>query len=736
MFASSRIGLCRFGLRPAHAAPRTQSNAHPTIATIGMGLFGAVRMGAAKARPTVWTYSNARPTQATIGMGYPMLARFGGPGARGRRVVVRKRPLAVATTGAWMPPAQAQDVPVAAPWASITPAFADVRMRTATAQALLYASSAGWGQTHALDAQRALPWAGQHGATIVSVHTQAAARRAGAAGRFGMARFGIAPIVYAPQRSVQLIRPTALQTEQHLRWVATHRNDAAGRLPWGQYATHAQTPQRMPWLHLRRADAAERAPWLTYAAHLQAPGRMPWGRNRPSNLPIRMPSGARRPLDSGWAVVISPGVPGPQGDEPIIIPILRAYIMLHDISVTRVSDGIAIPVRGLQLALDVDTPSWTFSATLLGPDAVDAVRADASGNPVILQAAIDGNVWLLVVEDWSEDRSFGQRAVQCRGRGTSALLSQPYQLPTSGSTTSDMTMQQVLNAHLPIGSGWTIVWATGTPDWLVPAGAWSWADQSPLAAMQAAASGAGLVLLPDTLAQTLTVQQRYPVLPWAFDAATPLITVPDAAITALQRRNAPPSQANAAMVSGGNIGGVLARVYRSGSAGDMALAQVQHPLITHTDAARLLGARLLAGQHQQPDVRSITMPLGGAIALGTPGKLLQATIGGAVTRGIVNAVQVSAATNQRTVTVRQTLTLGEDTPNVWAGFARLVPKDALRIATVQAAFADGTASIQYPGGGTQRVRNPAGIAAGSTVYVRGDKIDGPAPAMTPIDITV
>lgn len=428
--------------------------------------------------------------------------------------------------------------------------------------------------------------------------------------------------------------------------------------------------------------------------------------------------------------------PGTVPGEPIIVPILRAYVMLHDISVTRVSDGISIPVQSMQIALDVDSPSWTFSAKLLGPYAVDAVRPDVNGNPVVLQASIDGTVWRMVVEEWGEDRSFGSRSVSCKGRGLSSLLSQPYQLSTSGTSSSDMTMQQLLNAHLPIGSGWAIQWLAGTPDWIVPAGAWSWADKSPLAAMQDAASGTGLVLLPDTLTQTITVQPRYPVLPWEFDAATPGLSVPDAAIVSLQRRNTPPSQANAAMVAGGSVGGVLARVYRSGSAGDRSISQVQHPLITHTYAARLLGSRLLAGQHQQPEVASITLPLGGEIPLGMPGTLLQATIDGAPTRGIVNGVQVAAQNNRGTITVRQTLTLGEETPNLWSGFARLVPKDALRLATVQATYTDGTATVQYPGGGTQRVRNPIGISAGSSAYVRGDKIDGEAPSLTPEDITV
>jgi hypothetical protein len=410
--------------------------------------------------------------------------------------------------------------------------------------------------------------------------------------------------------------------------------------------------------------------------------------------------------------------------------------MLHDISVIRLPDNLAIPASDVTLGIDADAWAWTFSARLNGKIALDAVQPDANGVPVTLEIALDGYLFHVLVEDWSEDRRFGNRSVSVKGRGISAQLAAPYLLTSSGATTADMTLQQVLNAHLPIGSGWTIAWAAGTPDWLIPAGAWTWADQSPIAAIFAACNGVGLTVQPDTALQTLTIAPRYPVLPWDFAAATPQITVPDAAITDLSRRNTPPSQANAAFVYGGSVGGILARVYRTGTAGDKALAPAQHPLITHTDGARLLGSRLLAGQAQQPDVRSLTFPFGGTFGMAQRGALLEAQIGGAATRGIINAVQIAAQRSDQGVKIRQTVTLGEDTPNVWAGFSRLLPQDALRLATVQATFADATATVQYPTGGTQRVRNPSGAAAGASVYVRAGRIDGAAPSLTQSDIVV
>lgn len=496
---------------------------------------------------------------------------------------------------------------------------------------------------------------------------------------------------------------------------------------------------RAPWQAALARRAAPRAPWQD-----AGPVRALWPRPTPYVPPPRVPRSVSADLPLRCAVdAAAPWVLrfgrdcAPGARAPIVIPIRRAYIMLHDVSVTRLSDHIAIPARSVALALDADSAAWSFSAALLGPDAADAVRPDATGAPVALRIAIDGYLFTALVEDWAEDRSHGQRSVSVKGRGLSAELAAPYQLPTSGASASDLTVQQLLAAHLPTGSGWQIAWAPGTPDWLVPAGAWSWANQSPVAAILAAATGCGLVVAPDRTQRILRVQPRYPVLPWALDTAAPQITIPESAILSVSRRNAPPAQANAAFVAGGSPGGVLARVYRTGTAGDRALAPVQHPLITHADAARLLGSRLLAAQAQQPDVRSLTLPLDGStFGLAAIGDVAQITLGGTPTKGIVNAVSIDVQRTDRALTVRQTLTLGEDTPNVWAGFARLLPQEPIRPATVQNAYADGTALLQYPGGGAQRVRNPIAAPSGASVYVRGDRIDGPAPQLTAFDIAV
>lgn len=525
---------------------------------------------------------------------------------------------------------------------------------------------------------------------------------------------------------------SALETYQH-----PGRKQASPATSWqpGQ-------PTAMPvWLVYNPRPARRRDEW-----------RLPWGEGagvvslwpRPDPWQPEPPAPYVPTPDINFCFAVSQETPtllpigrvcgGDEPQSPVIIPIRSTYIVIHNISLTRLDDGFEIDAEQLSCSLTADAWAWQFSATLRGRGALDAVMPDTNGQPVTLVATINGYTWHLLVEDWTEDREFGKRGVSVTGRGLSAELASPYQLPDSGVTDSALTIQQLMAGHLPLGSGWTLAFTTGTPDWLVPAGAWSWSTQSPIAAIHAAAQGTGLVVVPGMDSKTLTVQPRYPVLPWDYATATPDLTVPESAILRLQRRQAVATQANAVFVHGGEVGGVLARVIRNLSAGDRVAATQSSPLITHADAARLLGGRILSGQHQQPTVRSLTMPLGGDFALGAIGNLMQIGLAGDTQHGIINAVSIEAQRTDRGTTARQSLQIGEETPNTWAKFTRLLPADPLLMGEVSTQHGDGTNTVLLAGGGTVRVRGNS--VAGASVYVRSGRIEGEAPALSQFDITV
>lgn len=532
-------------------------------------------------------------------------------------------------------------------------------------------------------------------------------------------------------------------------WRATTRIHRDRRAVWRDGASQAISAET-PWIQLSTRWTETEAPWRTgqprardgrsgsrVGRRLGPETVIPWRQAvRPMGVrpasPVQPPPGF---ASTNTLLFVGPVLPGNRLIFARLyrhaIPIRRVYLVLHDVSLVRLPDRIPIESVGFTLAWDMDRRDIAFSATVLGAASLDAVLPDSDGMPVVLEAAMDGYVFHVLVEDWDEDRQARKRGIGIKGRSLSARLGAPYVLPTSRTSTQDRTAQQLAAEELPL-TGWALGWTA--PDWLVPAGAFSVSNQTPIQALQTLAAAAGAIVVPAKAGQALTVQPRYPVLPWNYAGTQPDLVIPESALTHMKRRNAIPTQANTVYLQGGEIGGLLARVLLTGSAGDRLLPMMQDNLLTHVDAARGLGERLLAGQWRQPEVRSVTLPVDGSMfPLMEIGQLAQIDLDSGPVFGIVNGVSLTVAMNKG-LSVRQTLTLGEDTPNVWAQFARLLPQDPLLVGTVAAVHGDGTVSVTLVGGGTRRVRGTA--TAGQSVYIRSGRIDGPAPGLPSYDIEI
>ena len=65
--------------------------------------------------------------------------------------------------------------------------------------------------------------------------------------------------------------------------------------------------------------------------------------------------------------------------------------------------------------------------------------------------------------------------------------------------------------------------------------------------------------------------------------------------------------------------------------------------------------------------------------------------------------------------------------NLYRQLLDILPTEPLTVATVTFVHADGTVTVTYPGGGTQRVRGTATV--GSAVFIRSGQIQGGAPEL-------
>jgi len=72
--------------------------------------------------------------------------------------------------------------------------------------------------------------------------------------------------------------------------------------------------------------------------------------------------------------------------------------------------------------------------------------------------------------------------------------------------------------------------------------------------------------------------------------------------------------------------------------------------------------------------------------------------------------------------------------NLYRALRELIPEAPLLVGIVGAVHTDGTSTVTYPGGGTQRVRGTASV--GASVFVRDGVIEGNAPGLTPLVVEV
>lgn len=454
--------------------------------------------------------------------------------------------------------------------------------------------------------------------------------------------------------------------------------------------------------------------------------------NAPSERPKRylrnacfIPKNASYPLHGKTKKIagIRPPPILPTTDHQILtIPTRATYTMQHSILVKLLPDNTEIQLSKISLSYDVDGYAWIFSATLANKADVSLFNM-ADFDAVQLSITVDGYTWLVLVEEIPEKKSFGKTDIQLTGRSIAALLGEPWMPVDSFTAGSDMTVQQIADALIPFD--WTIDWQY--PTWLVPANCFSYTQQSPIQALKGIANSIGAVLVPVRDSKTLRIQPRYPVLPWHYDLTgiTPDLIIPDSAIESIGIKSRTTSPINGVYVHGTTATGILARCVLSGTAGEVLAPTESNPLITNVIGARALAERILASKVTPPSVSSVTTFLGGDFPLVNIGALVAVNNEKATVTG--NAINVEFGK------VRQTLTFGENSTNLYARLIGMLPKSPLLVGTIVSLYED-NAIVSLIGSGVVTVRG-TGIV-GQNYYIRNGLIESAAPNLNAVEIVI
>jgi hypothetical protein len=425
-----------------------------------------------------------------------------------------------------------------------------------------------------------------------------------------------------------------------MAWHLAFPRDTAATAPWGSYAHRLSMEQTAHWVTAIPANIVAIAPWGAYTGRPVREVSPSWQRSNTADMTRHLPwLRFSRALDAGWGVVIPIGGIGP--DEPgVIVPIKKVYMIFNSVSLRRVDGNIALPNSSFTLSLDVDSWTWGFSAALPG-SALPDLEPASSGAPVELEAMVNGTAFRVLVESIGSERVFGKHVIRAQGRGRTALLDSPYAPVRNFGNVAARTAQQLMGDALTVNGvamDWAVTW--GLEDWLVPANVFAH-QGSYIGALNTIAAAAGGYVQPHASLQTLHILPRYPVAPWNWGSVTPDFELPSAVTTRESIEWVERARYNRVFVSGQQAG-ILGRVTRAGTAGDLLAPMVTDALITTAAAARQRGISVLANTGRQANV-SLRLPVLPETGVITPGKFVRYTDAGAARLGIVRSVSVDAS---------------------------------------------------------------------------------------------
>jgi len=327
------------------------------------------------------------------------------------------------------------------------------------------------------------------------------------------------------------------------------------------------------------------------------------------------------------------------GGETVIVPVRRVYMVINDVYLRRVAGNVYLPNYSMSLSIDVDSWTWGFNASLPA-EMLGNLQPDVDGEPVELEASINGNAYRILAENISRDRTFANARISVSGRGKGALLASPYSPVLTFANTIDRTAQQLMADVLQVNGiplDWDIDWQLD--DWLVPANVFN-VQGSYMDGLNAITGAAGAYLQQHPVSQQFSALLRYPVAPWEWGDVTPDFELPSDVTEreSIEWRNRP--NYNRVYVSGTSQG-VLCRVSREGSAGDLAAPMIVDPLITAAAAGRQRGLSVLANTGRQAMI-GLRLPVLPETGIITPGKFVRYVDNGLSRIGLVRGVSVDS----------------------------------------------------------------------------------------------
>ncbi|KAA9180597.1 hypothetical protein F3K36_03040 [Delftia sp. BR1] len=349
------------------------------------------------------------------------------------------------------------------------------------------------------------------------------------------------------------------------------------------------------------------------------PGKTPcYVPSSPVRLLFRLPAGSGRPTRLVF-ICEDRNTPTPG----IVVPPRRTYIVINSVEIRR-ADALAgdpLPSESFQMSLNRQSWTWTFSASFHA-SARDALMPGPGGQPVELEARVNGQPFRLQGERIGRSKRFPEHMVTVSGRGKAALLDAPHAPVQTFSHALDRTAQQLMSEVLTVngvGFGWSVDFQLS--DWLVPGGVWMHQGTF-ISALTDIAGSVGGYLQPHDTDPVLHALPAWPLPWWRWNELAPDIDLPEGIAEVDETEVIDVPGYNRIFVAG-EAGGVMGDLTRAGTAGDVLKQPMAvHPLITTIGAAKARAIAELAESGRQLK-HKMTLPVLAETGVIKPGRVLR-----------------------------------------------------------------------------------------------------------------
>lgn len=459
-------------------------------------------------------------------------------------------------------------------------------------------------------------------------------------------------------------RAERVSAEAVVPYLYTLRRDVAADIAWhteaGRVVVQAGTPWRIVLPH-------RRSWWIPWGFS----SGLPWIVHPPPKPPKPAPQPGRRvPGRYVGAELGCPVWTGPARYIPANLGIAacynirrrrRTYVVNNSVTVVRLPDNAPVQVTSIDIQLDAGSPMHTLSMQVADDASLALLKPGTSGPREVL-VTINGYALTFIIEDWTTTRVFPGRQHTVTGRSRTALLAAPY--APERSLVRDQIATAAMLAELELeDTGYTLDWQT--IDWTVPAGAWSYAEMTPLDAIVEIAAGCGAVVQSDIEDKVLHVLPRYPARPWDWPETEPDVTVTSDLAVQVSERVANKPKYNEVYVAA-TAQGVAGFCLRSGEGGGVYAPQFTHPLVNTEAVHQEVGSNILSDRGRQSDWTFAGMPIfpepvqEGQVGLLRPLQLALVHEGGSSWMGLITRTRISVhreGPDNRALVVTQTVNI-------------------------------------------------------------------------------